>query len=292
MKIGTRRLLGGMWTILVLLASALFGACAKITMNAIAGEDVLLPCICKENKVKPYLVWQIGSTTIVDQYISGHEKSHIAHQFQNRTDLFLPEDEGNCSLLLKRITTADNQTFTCHYIESSAHTSSDVTLNVSVAHNGTQDLRKLLSTHSPPSEHPEHQHGKHRVTYATVGVLLAVALLLTVFLTVRYRHRCLISNVNESGAGEGLANFSYNGETRTESLQPYILFRGVYSRPGQARPGQRRTEVEYQWNLRRYTQQLGAVTVCSACDHREIDCAQWLQNYVIKMADLHPSEKR
>ncbi|KAJ8410477.1 hypothetical protein AAFF_G00193810 [Aldrovandia affinis] len=174
---------GSMWTILILLTSVLFSACSKVTIHAIVGKDVLLPCTCLENK-DPFLVWQIGQT-IVAQYIHRYNQSNIAPRFQGRTCLFLHEEAGNCSMLLSRVTAADNETFTCHY-KNPMYSSSNITLIVSM---------HGMVVVQPPS--PE--YGKNRVAYAVGGIILAIVVLVTVVLMVRYRERRLRSRANVPG---------------------------------------------------------------------------------------------
>ncbi|KAJ8253231.1 hypothetical protein GJAV_G00210530 [Gymnothorax javanicus] len=184
-----------MWTELILLTSTLLGAYAE-TINASAGMDVLLPCHCPWKPKPPdgpYVVWQIGDIRIVDYYTSELNKTGIDPLFLGRTQLFLPNDMGNCSLLLKNVTTVDNETYTCHY-KNPRHTQADVTLTVSEA-------PPKLPTQSPLSRLREHE-----VPCAIGGVFFVLSILLTVFLTFTYRKKCRRTTVNTPGPQDSEQN--------------------------------------------------------------------------------------
>ncbi|XP_064185789.1 ICOS ligand isoform X1 [Anguilla rostrata] len=110
----TRRVIGIMWVVWTVLASLLLPGEFVTTVRALVGEDVLLPCVCPPSH-KHYLVWQIGQHTTVDYAIAGEDRAIRALQYQNRTRLFHPADNGNCSLLLHRARLADAKTYSCHY---------------------------------------------------------------------------------------------------------------------------------------------------------------------------------
>ncbi|KAG7463537.1 hypothetical protein MATL_G00177610 [Megalops atlanticus] len=122
-----RMSIGAGW---IVIASSLIAACTQISRHAMVGEDVLLPCSCPSNK--NYVVWQIGEHTIVDHYIEDKKsdsKSHAAAQFQGRTRLLFPENPGNCSLLLFRVSVADENIYSCFH-NSEGLAKSEVSLSV------------------------------------------------------------------------------------------------------------------------------------------------------------------
>lgn len=112
----TRRVIGIMWVVWTVLASLLLPGHTQATVRALVGQDVLLPCVCPlSDPGEHYLVWQIGQHTTVDYAIAKEDKATRARQYQHRTRLFHPADNGNCSLLLRRVRLADANTYSCLY---------------------------------------------------------------------------------------------------------------------------------------------------------------------------------
>lgn len=172
-----------------MLASTLLGVYTETIISARAGTDVLLPCRCPRNPPgSPYVVWQIGDR-IVDQYIPGFKKINIDPQFQGRTQSFLLEDRGNCSLLLKSVKTADEETYTCHF-KNPIYDQDNVTLRVSALEEAPLKL---------PTSGPDSEPGKREVSCAIGGVFLVLVILLTIFLTFRYWKKCRRTTVNAAG---------------------------------------------------------------------------------------------
>ncbi|XP_061082763.1 uncharacterized protein LOC133116809 [Conger conger] len=170
-----------MRTVLILLASALFGECENITVNSVAGKDVLLPCSCRQSK-EIYIVWQIGER-VVDYNVNGERiPETIDHQFQGRTHL--RTDSGNCSLQLINVTKEDEETYTCYYKNREL-------IRVHVI------LKVVEFSESGGSE----QDPQSKTAPAIAGVLITV-LLLTLVLAVRYREKCRRSQVNVPGPQE------------------------------------------------------------------------------------------
>ncbi|KAJ8405951.1 hypothetical protein AAFF_G00308390 [Aldrovandia affinis] len=108
-----------MCVVWIALASALLPVCVQVTVHAVVGQDVLLPCACPPRPLKHsaehFLVWQIGQHTVVNYAIPNQENVKIPEQYLNRTRLFYPADRENCSLLLRRVGVLDEKTYSCLY---------------------------------------------------------------------------------------------------------------------------------------------------------------------------------
>uniref|UniRef100_A0AAY4CJE1 Ig-like domain-containing protein n=1 Tax=Denticeps clupeoides TaxID=299321 RepID=A0AAY4CJE1_9TELE len=79
--------------------------------NGIVGEDVLLPCACtKEQNV----TWQNKAENVVYDSRSNEE----GRGYVNRTRLLLNNEGGRCSLLLRRVSVADEGTYVCYVLST------------------------------------------------------------------------------------------------------------------------------------------------------------------------------
>ncbi|XP_036396963.1 uncharacterized protein si:dkey-192g7.3 isoform X2 [Megalops cyprinoides] len=174
-RMATDRITTIMWTALILLVSAHITVSNENTIEATAGQDVLLPCACPKND-DHYLVWQIQGKA-VDYYIREHKnKSNISDQFEGRTRLFFSDHNRNCSLLLLGVTMADMGTYTCYY-KNPEYEEAKVNLRIS-------EKREITnSTVAPPTD--------KTAAYAVSGVILVLIGLLAVILIVRFRDRRL-----------------------------------------------------------------------------------------------------
>ncbi|XP_028847438.1 CD276 antigen isoform X2 [Denticeps clupeoides] len=99
------------WTPLLLLGCVAFSAERPAHKNGIVGEDVLLPCACtKEQNV----TWQNKAENVVYDSRSNEE----GRGYVNRTRLLLNNEGGRCSLLLRRVSVADEGTYVCYVLST------------------------------------------------------------------------------------------------------------------------------------------------------------------------------
>ncbi|XP_035378835.1 uncharacterized protein si:dkey-192g7.3 isoform X2 [Electrophorus electricus] len=78
-------------------------------VSVFAGDNALLPCKCSEKMMR--LVWQIGENKVVNLY---NTTGSLHDSYKDRTQLFLPNKKGNCSLLLQRVSSSDQEKFMCY----------------------------------------------------------------------------------------------------------------------------------------------------------------------------------
>ncbi|KAK2850120.1 hypothetical protein Q7C36_008903 [Tachysurus vachellii] len=82
-------------------------------LNVSVGQSVTLPCPCSEDTNK--LVWQIGEEIVVNHCCTDDHPLHESYVY--RTQLFLFNTKGNCSLLLRNVSLTDEKRFTCYVFE-------------------------------------------------------------------------------------------------------------------------------------------------------------------------------
>ncbi len=83
----------------------------KSSVTGFVGKDVLLSLNCTDNPKE--LVWQKGDIVV---NVHPQDKS-IIDDYGNRTQLFINQEKGNCSLLLRNISTEDAGLYTCHVLD-------------------------------------------------------------------------------------------------------------------------------------------------------------------------------
>lgn len=166
--------------ILILLTLLLFTSGSVVELKSgFIGEDVLLPCICSNDPDE--LIWQNGNVIV-----NGYSKDEIIIDafYKDRTQLFLNNEKGNCSLLLLNITLKDEGVYTCHLIVSvSPRVSKTTKLKVNLT------VSEKASTHDYRNE-PSREESATAVSISVpilvVAGLLAIVLLV---LLLRRRHR-------------------------------------------------------------------------------------------------------
>ncbi|XP_048835008.1 T-lymphocyte activation antigen CD80 isoform X2 [Brienomyrus brachyistius] len=99
-------------SMLVMLLSRLLTALAHDTQLALVGDDVHLHCPCPASTGDPYLVWQ-NELNVVAQYVQ--RPNNLTVLGQGRTHLYYPQNEKNCSLLLRNVSVFDEHIYRCFY---------------------------------------------------------------------------------------------------------------------------------------------------------------------------------
>ncbi|GAA6077053.1 uncharacterized protein si:dkey-192g7.3, partial [Tachysurus ichikawai] len=103
-------------------------------LSVSVGQSVTLPCPCSEDTNK--LVWQIGEEIVVNHCCTDDDPLHESYVY--RTQLFLLNTKGNCSLLLRNASLNDQKRFTCYVFEGKDNLQNkyEVELNVNEPHTG------------------------------------------------------------------------------------------------------------------------------------------------------------
>ncbi|XP_027020458.1 uncharacterized protein si:dkey-192g7.3 [Tachysurus fulvidraco] len=149
-------------------------------LNVSVGQSVILPCPCSEDTNK--LVWQIGEEIVVNHCCTDDDPLHKSYVY--RTQLFLLNTKGNCSLFLRNASRNDEKIFTCYVFEGkdTLQHSYEVELNVMDA-----DLTpKPAIIYSGPSTSEPHTGFKVGVPLSVILVILTV---LIVALLIRRQRR-------------------------------------------------------------------------------------------------------
>ncbi|XP_076857662.1 uncharacterized protein LOC143511868 [Brachyhypopomus gauderio] len=164
-------------------------------VNVSAGDDVFLPCRCSEKFTS--VVWQIGEHTLVKFYNTTGSPSTL---YKDRSQLFVPNKERNCSLLLKSVSLSDNTTFTCYVLgPGEKMMKHDVRLNVQAAAQTTPDY--LTNTTDTPvnSKHRDDAGISFGVPFSLIALLLAGVIIILLIRCHRQRPRTMVVVDAESG---------------------------------------------------------------------------------------------
>ncbi|XP_036445582.1 uncharacterized protein si:dkey-192g7.3 [Colossoma macropomum] len=148
----------------VLVMLAVDSTAAELKMTALAGENVLLPCPC--SKATDQVTWQIDESIVVNHYSAlVKDNRPPADSFKDRSRLFMPNQKGNCSLLLFRVSSEDQKIFTC-YTFVADEDMNKLNINLTVTE---------PKTRSNPSTDPPAGESKKPHAGFLVGVLLLLA---------------------------------------------------------------------------------------------------------------------
>ncbi|KAL7881593.1 hypothetical protein AOLI_G00084410 [Acnodon oligacanthus] len=162
----------------VLVMLAVGCTAAELEMTAFVGQNVLLPCPCSERTVQ--VTWQIKST-VVNHYNAG-DNTPQEDSFKEKSRLFLPNQKGNCSLLLLQVSSEDQKIFTCYTFNEDVMNTQNINLTV----RGSPKTLINSSTDSSPARETNKLHAG-----LLVGILLTIAVVsgVTGFLLLRKRRQ-------------------------------------------------------------------------------------------------------
>lgn len=164
-------------TLLLIMSGSAVGQTLKSNVSGFVGKDVLLSINCSNDPKE--LVWQKG-----DRVVNVHpqDKSIIDDSYVDRTQLFINQENRNCSLLLRNISETDAGLYTCHAlvsVDNSVWSSKSTVVNLTVS-----------VMESDPEKHTK----DYSVTAVSVSVpilvvmlILAVSLLLTILIKRHHR---------------------------------------------------------------------------------------------------------
>lgn len=101
-----------------------------MTITGVFEDSVLLPCSCPERNLDKVFQWQMEepNTTLVLKY---NMTANFYGRYKNRTQIFLPENSNNCSVLLTNITADDLGKYRCIFYSQEQYKKVFVYLNIS-----------------------------------------------------------------------------------------------------------------------------------------------------------------
>ncbi|XP_058248659.1 uncharacterized protein si:dkey-192g7.3 isoform X2 [Hemibagrus wyckioides] len=140
----------------------------------------MLPCPCSEDTNK--LVWQIGEETVVNHCCVDDHPPHGT--YGERTQVFLLNTKGNCSLLLHDVSLIDQETFTCYVFEGKH--------NVMKRHNvglKVEEAVSIIHDPSPRNGQPTQQPHTAYVVGVPLSLVLVIPTVLIVVLLIRKRRQ-------------------------------------------------------------------------------------------------------
>ncbi|KAK3569351.1 hypothetical protein QTP86_026803 [Hemibagrus guttatus] len=153
------------------------------TLSVNVGERVMLPCPCAEDTKQ--FAWQIGEEMVVNHCCV--DKYPLNKTYGKRTQVFLLNTKGNCSLLLHDVSLNDQKTFTCHVFEGE-HTGNTY---IKESHNVVLKVEDITKENDQSPQNG--QYTQDPSTGFAVGVPLSLILVILtvviVALLIRKRQR-------------------------------------------------------------------------------------------------------
>lgn len=104
------------------------GGDEMVNITGVFGEKVLLPCSCPNATVNEELRWQNDKSK---EKVYDNKSNNISDRYRNRSEIFLPWNPNNCSILLTNITADDQGTYRCGYEINGLYKKDFVNLSVS-----------------------------------------------------------------------------------------------------------------------------------------------------------------
>ncbi|XP_034042317.1 sialoadhesin [Thalassophryne amazonica] len=118
----------------------------EVTVDAVLGQSVLLPCNCSSRSLVKNVMWQMEKPNLMMVAKYGKEFSKFYGRYDGRAEIFQAENSENCSVLLTNIQQEDQGKYRCSFYIREAY-------KYILVHLWVTEFPRITGTASPQTTH-------------------------------------------------------------------------------------------------------------------------------------------